>query len=50
MVAAFAYRGVIRAFSAAFVIILEMTGNNANVISLMVAAILGFGTSKVIAR
>jgi len=33
----------------AFVIILEMTGNDANVIPLMLASVLGFGASRLIA-
>ncbi len=43
------FAGVVQAPMTAFVIILEMTGNNANVIPLMVAAVLGFGASKLIA-
>ncbi len=43
------FAGVVQAPLTAFVIILEMTGNHANVIPLMVAAALGFGTSKLIA-
>jgi H+/Cl- antiporter ClcA len=43
------FAGVVQAPITAFVIILEMTGNNANVIPLMLAAVLGFGTSKLVA-
>jgi H+/Cl- antiporter ClcA len=43
------FAGVVQAPMTAFVIILEMTGNDANVIPLMVAAVLGFGASKLIA-
>jgi H+/Cl- antiporter ClcA len=43
------FAGVVQAPMTAFVIILEMTGNNANVIPLMLASVLGFGASKLIA-
>lgn len=43
------FAGVVQAPMTAFVIILEMTGNNSNVIPLMAAAVLGFGSSKLIA-
>ncbi|MDB5594049.1 MAG: chloride channel protein [Hyphomicrobiales bacterium] len=43
------FAGVVQAPMTAFVIILEMTGNGANVIPLMVAAAIGFGTSKLVA-
>ena len=43
------FAGVVQAPMTAFVIILEMTGNDANVIPLMVAAAIGFGTSKLVA-
>jgi H+/Cl- antiporter ClcA len=43
------FAGVVQAPITAFVIILEMTGNNPNVIPLMIAAVLGFGASKLIA-
>jgi H+/Cl- antiporter ClcA len=43
------FAGVVQAPITAFVIILEMTGNNANVIPLMLAAVLGFGASKLVA-
>lgn len=32
----------------AFVIILEMTGNHGNVIPLMLASVLGFGTARLV--
>jgi H+/Cl- antiporter ClcA len=43
------FAGVVQAPMTAFVIILEMTGNNANVIPLMLASVIGFGVSKLIA-
>ncbi len=43
------FAGVVQAPMTAFVIILEMTGNDANVIPLMLAAVIGFATSKIIA-
>ncbi len=43
------FAGVVQAPMTAFVIILEMTGNDANVIPLMLAAVLGFGASRLIA-
>jgi H+/Cl- antiporter ClcA len=43
------FAGVVQAPITAFVIILEMTGNNANVIPLMIAAVLGMSASKLIA-
>jgi H+/Cl- antiporter ClcA len=43
------FAGVVQAPITAFVIILEMTGNQTNVIPLMVAAVLGFGASKLVA-
>jgi H+/Cl- antiporter ClcA len=43
------FAGVVQAPMTAFVIILEMTGNNANVIPLMLASVIGFGASKLIA-
>jgi H+/Cl- antiporter ClcA len=43
------FAGVVQAPMTAFVIILEMTGNSANVIPLMATAMLGFGASKLIA-
>ena len=43
------FAGVVQAPMTAFVIILEMTGNTNNVIPLMLTAMLGFGTSKLIA-
>ncbi len=42
------FAGVVQAPMTAFVIILEMTGNNANVIPLMLAAMLGLGASKLV--
>ena len=44
------FAGVVQAPMTAFVIILEMTGNNSNVIPLMVASVLGFGTSKLVMK
>jgi H+/Cl- antiporter ClcA len=43
------FAGVVQAPITAFVIILEMTGNQTNVIPLMIAAVLGFGASKLVA-
>jgi H+/Cl- antiporter ClcA len=43
------FAGVVQAPMTAFVIILEMTGNDSNVIPLMIAAVLGFGASKLVA-
>jgi H+/Cl- antiporter ClcA len=43
------FAGVVQAPMTAFVIILEMTGNDANVIPLMLASVLGFGASRLIA-
>ncbi len=43
------FAGVVQAPLTAFVIILEMTGNDDNVIPLMIASMLGFGASKLIA-
>jgi H+/Cl- antiporter ClcA len=43
------FAGVVQAPITAFVIILEMTGNNEIVIPLMLAAVIGFGTSKLVA-
>jgi H+/Cl- antiporter ClcA len=43
------FAGVVQAPMTAFVIILEMTGNNANVIPLMLAAVIGFAASRVVA-
>jgi H+/Cl- antiporter ClcA len=42
------FAGVVQAPLTAFVIILEMTGDGANVIPLMLASMLGFGASKLI--
>jgi H+/Cl- antiporter ClcA len=42
------FAGVVQAPMTAFVIILEMTGNNANVIPLMLAAVLGMSASRLI--
>lgn len=44
------FAGVVQAPMTAFVIILEMTGNHDNVIPLMGAAMLGYGTSRLISR
>jgi H+/Cl- antiporter ClcA len=43
------FAGVVQAPMTAFVIILEMTGNDANVIPLMMAAVIGFATSRLVA-
>jgi H+/Cl- antiporter ClcA len=43
------FAGVVQAPMTAFVIILEMTGNSANVIPLMLAAVIGMSASKLIA-
>jgi H+/Cl- antiporter ClcA len=43
------FSGVVQAPMTAFVIILEMTGNDTNVIPLMLAAVIGFGASKIVA-
>jgi H+/Cl- antiporter ClcA len=42
------FAGVVQAPMTAFVIILEMTGGHGNVIPLMVASMLGYGTSRLI--
>ncbi|HEX2020938.1 MAG TPA: chloride channel protein [Aurantimonas sp.] len=42
------FAGVVQAPMTAFVIILEMTGHHGNVIPLMLASLLGFGTARVI--
>jgi len=42
------FAGVVQAPMTAFVIILEMTGNHDNVIPLMAASVLGYGTSRLI--
>lgn len=42
------FSGVVQAPMTAFVIILEMTGNHDNVIPLMAAAMLGYGTSRLL--
>lgn len=44
------FAGVVQAPMTAFVIILEMTGNHDNVIALMFASMLGYGTSRMISR
>ncbi len=43
------FAGVVQAPMTAFVIIVEMTGSSDNVIPLMVAAVLGFSASKIVA-
>jgi H+/Cl- antiporter ClcA len=43
------FAGVVQAPMTAFVIILEMTGNNANVIPLMLASVIGYGASRLVA-
>jgi H+/Cl- antiporter ClcA len=42
------FAGVVQAPMTAFVIILEMTGNDTNVIPLMLTAVIGFGVSRII--
>ncbi|MBZ9764597.1 chloride channel protein [Mesorhizobium sp. CA8] len=44
------FAGVVQAPMTAFVIILEMTGNHDNVIALMCAAMLGYGTARLISN
>jgi H+/Cl- antiporter ClcA len=44
------FAGVVQAPMTAFVIILEMTGNHDNVIALMLASMLGYGTARLISR
>ncbi len=44
------FSGVVQAPMTAFVIILEMTGNHDNVIPLMAASVLGYGTARLVAR
>ncbi|SFP09120.1 H+/Cl-antiporter ClcA [Mesorhizobium sp. NFR06] len=44
------FAGVVQAPMTAFVIILEMTGNHDNVIALMCAAVLGYGTARMISN
>lgn len=44
------FAGVVQAPMTAFVIILEMTGNHDNVIALMLASMLGYGTARMISR
>lgn len=44
------FAGVVQASMTAFVIILEMTGNHNNVIPLMCASMLGYGTARLISH
>ncbi|MEZ5798053.1 MAG: chloride channel protein [Paracoccaceae bacterium] len=44
------FAGVVQAPMTAFVIILEMTGNHANVVAIMASAMLGYGTARLVAR
>jgi H+/Cl- antiporter ClcA len=44
------FAGVVQAPMTAFVIILEMTGNQNNVIALMITAMLGYGTARIISH
>ncbi|MGO4171096.1 chloride channel protein [Bosea sp. TAF32] len=44
------FSGVVQAPMTAFVIILEMTGNHDNVLALMAASMLGYGTARLISR
>jgi H+/Cl- antiporter ClcA len=43
------FAGVVQAPLTAFVIILEMTGSNANLLPIMIAAAIGFGAAKLVA-
>ena len=43
------FAGVVQAPMTAFVIIVEMTGNHDNVVPVMAAAMIGYGTSRLIA-
>lgn len=43
------FAGVVQAPMTAFVIIVEMTGNHDNIVPIMAAAMLGYGTSRLIA-
>ncbi len=42
------FAGVVQAPMTAFVIILEMTGNQANVVPVMLTALIGFGTARLV--
>ncbi|MBB3949062.1 H+/Cl- antiporter ClcA [Aureimonas jatrophae] len=42
------FAGVVQAPMTAFVIILEMTGNSANVVPVMLASLIGFGTARLV--
>lgn len=44
------FAGVVQAPMTTFVIILEMTGNHDNIIPLMFASVLGYGTARMISR
>lgn len=44
------FAGVVQAPMTAFVIILEMTGNHDNVIALMLASMLGYGTARLVSH
>ncbi len=44
------FAGAVQAPMTAFVIILEMTGNHSNVIPLMCASMLGYGTARLISH
>jgi H+/Cl- antiporter ClcA len=44
------FAGVVQAPMTAFVIIMEMTGNHDNVIALMLASMLGYGTARMISH
>lgn len=44
------FAGVVQAPMTAFVIIIEMTGNHDNVIALMLASMLGYGTARIISH
>ena len=42
------FAGVVQAPMTAFIILLEMTGNQTNVIALMTTAMLGYGTARIL--
>jgi H+/Cl- antiporter ClcA len=44
------FAGVVQAPMTAFIILLEMTGNQTNVIALMATAMLGYGTARILTR
>ena len=44
------FAGVVQAPMTAFVIVVEMTGNRDSVVPIMLAAMLSYGTSRLVAR